>query len=53
MLEDLLNDLESTAYWRRTLMERYPDDPRNEAAAEMLESLEAEIQSNPDLTVGA
>jgi hypothetical protein len=51
MLEDLVIDLEGTAHWRRTLIENYPDDPRNEAAAELLERLKTEIQSRPDSAV--
>lgn len=51
MLEDLLNNLENTVHWRRTVAERHPQDRRNEIAAETLERLKAEILSASDQTV--
>jgi Cdc6-like AAA superfamily ATPase len=51
MLEDLLNDLESSAHWRRTVMEEHPDDSRNEDAAKLLERLESEIRSKSDSAI--
>ncbi len=43
-LEDEADALESTAEWRRQKAEEYPEDDRNEAAAEMLAKLAVEVR---------
>jgi hypothetical protein len=45
MENDPENDLESTADWRRRKAEGYPEDTRNEAAAELLEKLAAQLRA--------
>jgi len=43
-LEHEADALESTAEWRRQKAEEYPEDDRNEAAAEMLAKLAVEVR---------
>ncbi|MGY3588526.1 hypothetical protein ACVIGB_002515 [Bradyrhizobium sp. USDA 4341] len=38
-IESIARSLERTAAWRRTLVVKFPDDPRNAKAAEALEKL--------------
>src|SRR4051794_12363656 len=48
MLENLLMDLENTAEWRHKVQDEFPEDSRNQPAAQLLECLKNEIESNPD-----
>jgi hypothetical protein len=47
--QELKEDLETTAQWRRRLITRFPDDNRNEAAAELLDRLIPSVQDVPEL----
>lgn len=46
MSDFLVSDLEGTSMWRRSLTDRFPDDPRNEAAAELLEHLARDVAAH-------
>jgi hypothetical protein len=45
-IENILNDLEGTAYWRREKATEYPHDRRNDAAADTLEDLAEAIRAD-------
>ena len=46
MSDVLVTDLEATAMWRHSLTDRFPSDPRNNAAAEILEYLARDVAAH-------